>query len=171
MWIFRRLLQLRCVVRFFFFFLMIRRPPRSTLFPYTTLFRSHWLGPGCACNGNPYDATLLQQPPEQGNRKYVDPASIPAPGTIKGRVWIDANPNNLDNDGEVGLGGVQVNLYDTNWTLIATTWTSNIIGAYQFDKLSPCTYYVQFLPPAGFKFALQHAGPGSIDRDANPITP
>src|SRR5437762_10607607 len=27
----------------FFFFLMIRRPPRSTLFPYTTLFRS------CAC--------------------------------------------------------------------------------------------------------------------------
>src|SRR5256885_11876249 len=28
----------------FFFFLMIRRPPRSTLFPYTTLFRS--LDPG-----------------------------------------------------------------------------------------------------------------------------
>src|SRR3712207_6873193 len=28
----------------FFFFLMIRRPPRSTLFPYTTLFRSP--GPG-----------------------------------------------------------------------------------------------------------------------------
>src|SRR5690554_7332938 len=26
--------------RFHFFFLMIRRPPRSTLFPYTTLFRS-----------------------------------------------------------------------------------------------------------------------------------
>src|SRR3989442_7460301 len=29
------------MIRFFsFFFLMIRRPPRSTLFPYTTLFRS-----------------------------------------------------------------------------------------------------------------------------------
>src|SRR3712207_9517679 len=27
-----------------FLFLMIRRPPRSTLFPYTTLFRS-WIGP------------------------------------------------------------------------------------------------------------------------------
>src|SRR5438876_12387810 len=26
---------------FSFFFLMIRRPPRSTLFPYTTLFRSY----------------------------------------------------------------------------------------------------------------------------------
>src|SRR2546430_9183388 len=28
-----------------FFFLMIRRPPRSTLFPYTTLFRSHAASP------------------------------------------------------------------------------------------------------------------------------
>src|SRR2546430_5313245 len=28
----------RCIIHFFF--LMIRRPPRSTLFPYTTLFRS-----------------------------------------------------------------------------------------------------------------------------------
>src|SRR3712207_8402302 len=28
-----------------FFFLMIRRPPRSTLFPYTTLFRSYGLIP------------------------------------------------------------------------------------------------------------------------------
>src|ERR1043166_8199707 len=26
-----------------FFFLMIRRPPRSTLFPYTTLFRAHYI--------------------------------------------------------------------------------------------------------------------------------
>src|SRR2546425_4733377 len=29
----------------FFFFLMIRRPPRSTLFPYTTLFRSARIAP------------------------------------------------------------------------------------------------------------------------------
>src|SRR6266513_4116257 len=32
----------------FFFFLMIRRPPRSTLFPYTTLFRS-WRCPPFCC--------------------------------------------------------------------------------------------------------------------------
>src|SRR5260221_6047628 len=31
---------LRTLICIFFFFLMIRRPPRSTLFPYTTLFRS-----------------------------------------------------------------------------------------------------------------------------------
>src|SRR5215211_8325547 len=39
-------MTLSCV-SFLFFFLMIRRPPRSTLFPYTTLFRSRarvWRG-------------------------------------------------------------------------------------------------------------------------------
>src|SRR2546422_10376878 len=34
------LFSLRALSSLFFFFLMIRRPPRSTLFPYTTLFRS-----------------------------------------------------------------------------------------------------------------------------------
>src|SRR6266508_2726399 len=34
------LLRLKAYVLRFVFFLMIRRPPRSTLFPYTTLFRS-----------------------------------------------------------------------------------------------------------------------------------
>src|SRR2546430_10049475 len=34
---------------FIFFFLMIRRPPRSTLFPYTTLFRSASHQPVAGC--------------------------------------------------------------------------------------------------------------------------
>src|SRR5216684_6320104 len=35
--------ELKCTqICFVLFFLMIRRPPRSTLFPYTTLFRSAW---------------------------------------------------------------------------------------------------------------------------------
>src|SRR5258708_27492670 len=40
------LLAARAFAVYFFFFLMIRRPPRSTLFPYTTLFRS-----GRSCEG------------------------------------------------------------------------------------------------------------------------
>src|ERR1043165_3155531 len=44
---------------FIFFFLMIRRPPRSTLFPYTTLFRSDRLSEFCDERGvtflNPLD--------------------------------------------------------------------------------------------------------------------
>src|SRR5256885_13165188 len=53
----------------FFFFLMIRRPPRSTLFPYTTLFRS-W----CALRlwgGRfvPVPAPVPASLPEQRDRK------------------------------------------------------------------------------------------------------
>src|SRR2546425_13042262 len=36
----------------FFFFLMIRRPPRSTLFPYTTLFRSRLAAESAAGSGH-----------------------------------------------------------------------------------------------------------------------
>src|SRR5438876_4708912 len=47
-----------------FFFLMIRRPPRSTLFPYTTLFRSH----------------DQRHPGRDQVRRYRPPADAVAPG-------------------------------------------------------------------------------------------
>src|SRR2546429_5671353 len=61
-----------------FFFLMIRRPPRSTLFPYTTLFRSPWLDvtiptildPSLAPDGNHVLSAYVQFAPfklKEGN--------------------------------------------------------------------------------------------------------
>src|SRR5690348_18504669 len=47
---------------FCFFFLMIRRPPRSTLFPYTTLFRSLERRP---VHGGGHGAELTRQPRRQ----------------------------------------------------------------------------------------------------------
>src|SRR3712207_7033641 len=41
------------------FFLMIRRPPRSTLFPYTTLFRSRFEGRGVYYWASPVEAKLV----------------------------------------------------------------------------------------------------------------
>src|SRR2546425_9907743 len=55
----------------FFFFLMIRRPPRSTLFPYTTLFRSVKLNvpnPESTPAGNP---TIIYD--WNGNRSWFTP--------------------------------------------------------------------------------------------------
>src|SRR5436309_16100134 len=50
------------ISQFIFFFLMIRPPPRSTLFPYTTLFRSgtsqHY-SRGCSCFGTRPRGTWL----------------------------------------------------------------------------------------------------------------
>src|SRR5256885_3011689 len=53
----------------FFFFLMIRRPPRSTLFPYTTLFRSRCFG------GRPRPSVPLGLPARRTlrNRRRVAP--------------------------------------------------------------------------------------------------
>src|SRR5256885_8450324 len=52
---------------FFFFFLMIRRPPRSTLFPYTTLFRSQVLPKSEKCL--PRGETLRWSGVTAGDRK------------------------------------------------------------------------------------------------------
>src|SRR5258708_9301702 len=41
-----------------FFFLMIRRPPRSTLFPYTTLFRSRQIFRRARVSGTPFAGFL-----------------------------------------------------------------------------------------------------------------
>src|SRR2546422_3008899 len=55
----------------FFFFLMIRRPPRSTLFPYTTLFRSPTRGLAAA-RGRPASPAVgcaYTSRPRPGDRK------------------------------------------------------------------------------------------------------
>src|SRR5258708_14720613 len=49
----------------FFFFLMIRRPPRSTLFPYTTLFRSR---PGTPRSGRPGKRPSPRRAPRSARR-------------------------------------------------------------------------------------------------------
>src|SRR6201996_9706954 len=49
----------------FSFFLMIRRPPRSTLFPYPTLFRSNWCNCAAAAALKSRLLTSHEMPPER----------------------------------------------------------------------------------------------------------
>src|SRR5687767_15907799 len=61
-------------VLFFFFFLMIRRPPPSTLFPYTTLFRSRRPLRRRRERGGPAPVGEgLPREPAPGNRVGQDP--------------------------------------------------------------------------------------------------
>src|SRR5205814_9583251 len=73
-------LLLCSVLLFFspFFFLLIRPPPRSTLFPYTTLFRSGWPVPTIARPpfasrlaraGTHHRTTPKPRPPRRGRRE------------------------------------------------------------------------------------------------------
>src|SRR5256885_8091906 len=65
-----------------FFFLMIRRPPRSTLFPYTTLFRS----------GNRFVSVLpawLGQPCPAPSRSRAQTSTTPSWGQVRpGRSYL-----------------------------------------------------------------------------------
>src|SRR5229473_4936126 len=56
-------MMLGLIVFVLFFFLMIRRPPRSTLFPYTTLFRSH--------GQVAHRASLILSPPAESSTSSV----------------------------------------------------------------------------------------------------
>src|SRR2546425_9962946 len=53
---------------------MIRRPPRSTLFPYTTLFRSYWLGEQ-KTYANLGGVTVTLDPQQLG-RQYLERADV-----------------------------------------------------------------------------------------------
>src|SRR3712207_7478767 len=57
--------RIKHYVEYYFFFLMIRRPPRSTLFPYTTLFRS----------GQPPRTAAGCPPPSHPASRGCDPRS------------------------------------------------------------------------------------------------
>src|SRR5256885_3578490 len=57
-----------CSCSLFFFFLMIRRPPRSTLFPYTTLFRSLVRGVDAVRQQGRHGARMVREHPV-GDRK------------------------------------------------------------------------------------------------------
>ncbi len=134
------------------------------------LVGGHWLGPAYGCTGKPYSASLKQADFPDGNRIYVDPASIPAPATITGRVWLDNNPaDNRRAVAEVGVKDVQVNLFDSEWVLVGITYT-DAVGIYKFEKLAACSYQVQFLVPAGYTLATANVGTDDRDSDANGIT-
>src|SRR5207253_10015333 len=72
-----------------FFFLMLRPPPRSTLFPYTTLFRSHR---GARRDGDARGFGLARRTAEQQSRRERDgyPASARAPTHVAKARWRPA---------------------------------------------------------------------------------
>src|SRR3712207_7467762 len=82
------MLLLVCVVVLsVLFFLMIRRPPRSTLFPYTTLFRSEGLSKVIALEGAPHGVTS----------NCVNPAYVRTP-LVEGQIADQAKAHGLSED-------------------------------------------------------------------------
>src|SRR5271165_7692461 len=70
----------------FLFFLMIRRPPRSTLFPYTTLFRSSGIGDATSFEQNVFDGLRAC---EQGGRSEEHTSELQSREKIVCRLLLE----------------------------------------------------------------------------------
>src|SRR5260370_4928733 len=83
----------------FFFFLMIRRPPRSTLFPYTTLFRSTPLRFPPRRNGSQARhhgiGSLLDQRRRQGSRSEEHTSELQSHLNLVCRLLLEKKKKKL----------------------------------------------------------------------------
>lgn len=89
------------------------------------------------------------------------------PATLGDRVWEDMDDNGIQDDGEPGIAGVTVNLYDTSDHLVQTQ-TTDANGNYLFTNLLPAVYYVDFVPPTEYIFTDVDQTDDTKDSDANP---
>src|SRR5699024_12503281 len=80
-----------------FFFLMIRRPPRSTLFPYTTLFRSH-LDIGRRCRSSHQLGPLFGWAAEQRSEEHT--SELQSRFDLVCRLLLEKKKKN-DKDGKI----------------------------------------------------------------------
>src|SRR5256886_12319996 len=76
-----------------FFFLMIRRPPRSTLFPYTTLFRSRARSGERARHGGPGDAGAGGAGPAAAQRSEEHTSELQSQSNLVCRLLLEKKKN------------------------------------------------------------------------------
>jgi uncharacterized repeat protein (TIGR01451 family) len=86
--------------------------------------------------------------------------------SVGNRTWVDANSNGIQNDGEAGLGGVTVRLYNSGNVLVDTTTTA-ANGIYHFNDVFPGIYYLRFTEPVSYTFTIPNIGDDTTDSDAN----
>src|SRR5205807_5705069 len=87
----------------FFFFLMFRRPPRSTLFPYTTLFRSYlvaWISRSCCGLTTPNEFCFARSgrpmswPTNTSLRSEEHTSELQSPCNLVCRLLLEKKKNN-----------------------------------------------------------------------------
>src|SRR5207302_9532613 len=78
----------------FFFFLLIRLPPRSTLFPYTTLFRSRRLPPSRDTGRAPRAGPRKSEPPSSSRRSEEHTSELQSRENLVCRLLLEKKKKN-----------------------------------------------------------------------------
>ena len=111
-----------------------------------------------------------------GDCEDSDSVKVSVEDTVKigNYVWVDTDKNGRQNDGNTGVNGVRVRLYECDGTLVDTTTTaddgSGNPGYYEFEVCANSgDYYVMFSGiPSALKFTTTNSGSNdAIDSDAN----
>jgi uncharacterized repeat protein (TIGR01451 family) len=141
--------------------------------PAGTLFSPQFQGgdPAKDSNANPTTGksdlvTLVAgQFDETIDAGLFTPSVEPELASLGDRVWLDANQNGVQDDGESGVAGVLVTLYRENGEEVATDTTDGA-GNYLFTNLPPGSYYVHFARPQGYVFTRYNVGDPAQDSNA-----
>lgn len=96
-------------------------------------------------------------------------AGLYRPATLGDKVWNDVDGDGFQDAGEAGLPGVVVNVRRPDDS-IAGTATSGPDGSWSVGGLPAGTYYIEFVPPAGYVFGPANVGNDATDSDADPVT-
>jgi 5-hydroxyisourate hydrolase-like protein (transthyretin family) len=104
------------------------------------------------CNKDTVDAGMYRQP-------------SPEPASVGNYVWNDLNVNGIQDDGEDGMEGITVKLYDCSSNELVETTTTNSNGHYEFTDLDAGSYYIVFESTSGYVFTID--GQGSEDEDSD----
>src|SRR3712207_8124170 len=109
--------------RLLFFFLMIRRPPRSTLFPYTTLFRSRNPTPRARAVALASSVLAVPGGPRRCLRSEEHTSELQSPQYLVCRLLLEKKKNTQAN----------LNIYNHNTT---STHISTIIHCHHSNNLT-----------------------------------
>jgi hypothetical protein len=116
-------------------------------------------------NGSPTTVTL----PNNTSDLTLDFGYMPpCTGLIGDYVWHDANRNGIQDGGELGIPGVQLELHRASDNSLIGVTTTDANGFYQFVGLCSENYKVVVTPPAGYTATVTGAGTPATDSNPNP---
>ncbi|WP_460995573.1 SdrD B-like domain-containing protein, partial [Spirosoma harenae] len=88
-------------------------------------------------------------------------------GSLGDFVWADSNHDGKQDNGEPGIDGVKVYLYDQLGTTLLDSTVTAGGGLYQFDSLTDGNYIVRFISPTGYQSSSVNAAGVTDDLDSD----
>ncbi len=101
-----------------------------------------------------------------GDCKVREEIIHPSGDWIGNRVWLDENGNSIQDDWEMGVGGVCVRLLDGSSREVMSETSTNSNGYYAFESPSVDSI-IQFIKPSTYQFTKSNVGDDDRDSDAD----